>query len=368
MRVGMIRSRPKQAESVDVDRRTVGVGRIHAGVVIVESQEGFAGKLRVDQQRIAQCHPEIVGVDVPAAAVGDQRSELRILAVQAGPVDPREQRVSIPHRVVNASQELLAFLPERKDPAVLLEQGDEVGIVSRRQSSRELVQQRPRDQPRRAQARHQGLLRGGQFVQERVVPQQRNEDRFVAVQPFIGAVEKRSLPSQRSADRGAALRSGIGRFFRIEVVAGLDVAVAEQPEQAAMQLAGTALGDDVDGAAGRAAQLGRKRVSVHLELLHRRLGDGGADRSRVEDVVQAVQHEGIVSPAAPPNAQPGMGRDHDSAVPVIDHIIRADHSRRQQSQIQIVPAVDGEVLDADGVDIVGLRRLMGVDRRALADG
>ena len=119
---------------------------------------------------------------------------------------------------------------------------------------------------------------------------------------------------------------------------------------------------------GAPAQLGRKRVAVHLELLHRRLGDGGANRSRVEDVVQTVQHEGIVSPAAAADAQPGMRRDHDAAVPVIDHVVGAHHSRGQQSQVQVVPAVDGEVLDADGVNIVGLRRLMGVDRRALGHG
>ena len=294
----------EEAEPVDVDRRAVGIGRIHPGVVVVDSQEGFAGQLRVDQQRIAQCHPEIVGVDVPAAAVGDQRSELRILAVQAGPVDPRKQRVSIPHRVVDAPQELLAFLPERKHPAVSLEQGDEVRIVARSQSRREFVQYRRRDQPRGPQACHQVLLRGRQVVEKRVVPQQRNEDRFVAVQPFIGAVEKRPLPPQRSADRGPALRSGIGRFLRIEVVAGLDVAVAQQPEQASMQLARSSLGHDVDRPARRTAQLGRKRVPVHLELLHRRLRDGRPNRTRVEDVVQAVQHEGVVSPAAAADAQP----------------------------------------------------------------
>ena len=141
-------------------------------------------------------------------------------------------------------------------------------------------------------------------MEKRVVPQQGNEDRFVAVQPFVGAVEKRPLPSQRSADGGAALRSGVGGLFRIEVIAGLDVAAAEQSEQASVQLAGAALGHDVDGPARRSAQLGRKRVPVHLELLHRRLRDGGANRPRVEDVVQAVQHEGVVSPAAPPDAQP----------------------------------------------------------------
>ena len=119
---------------------------------------------------------------------------------------------------------------------------------------------------------------------------------------------------------------------------------------------------------GRAAQLRRKGVAVHLELLHRRLGDGRADRAGVEDVVQTVQHEGVVSPAAAPNAQPRMGSDHDSAVPVIDHVVGADDSRGQQRQIQVVPPIDGEVLDADGVDMVGLDRLMGIDRRTLGYG
>ena len=243
-----------------------------------------------------------------------------------------------------------------------------MGIVARNKRRRELLQHGRRDQSRRAQARHQALLRGRQIVEERIVPQQRHEDRFVAVQSFVGAVEERPLPAQRPADRGAALRSGVGGLSRIEVVAGLHVAVAQQPEQASVQLAGAALGDDVDRASRRAAQLGRERVAVHLELLHRRLGDGGADRAGVEDVVQAVQHEDVAAPAAPPDAQPGMGSDHNPAVPVIHHVVGIHHSRGQQRQVQVVPPVDGQVLDADRIDMVGLDRLMGVDRRALGHG
>jgi hypothetical protein len=76
----------------------------------------------------------------------------------------------------------------------------------------------------------------------------------------------------------------------------------------------------------------------------------------------------LFRPLPPPDAQSGMRSDHDPAVPIIDHIVRADDSRGQQSQVQVVPPVDGEVLDADGVDIVGLDRLMSVDRRALGYG
>ena len=226
----------EQAEPVDVDRRAVAVGRIHAEVVIGSSQEGFAGPLRADQQRIAQCHPEIVGVGIPAAAVGDQRSELRILVVLAGPVEPREKGMSIPHRVVKAPQELLAFLPEREHPAVPFEQGDDVGIVARRQRRRKLPHQRRRDQPRSTEARPQGLLRGRQLVQKGVVLKQGDEDGFVAVETFVSAVEKGPLPSERSADRRPALRSRIGGLFRIEEVPVLEVAVAKQSEQASMQL------------------------------------------------------------------------------------------------------------------------------------
>ncbi len=76
----------------------------------------------------------------------------------------------------------------------------------------------------------------------------------------------------------------------------------------------------------------------------------------------------VAPPGAAADPQPGLGLRRNPAVPVIDQIAGIDDSRSQQSQIQVVPAVNGEVLDADSVDMVGLRRLMGIDRRSRGHG
>ncbi len=108
-----------------------------------------------------------------------------------------EYGMPIPHRVVKAPQELLAFLPEREHPAVPFEQGDDVRIVARRQRRSKLHHQRRRDQSRSTEARPQGLLRGRQLVQKGVVLNQGDDDGFVAVETFAKR-RRYTVPSRPS--------------------------------------------------------------------------------------------------------------------------------------------------------------------------
>ena len=102
------------------------------------------------------------------------------------------------------------------------------------------------------------------------------------------------------------------------------------------------LGDDVDHGAAGAAVLGRERVRVDLELLHRVLAElvrraarAGASGRLAEErvvVVGAVDDEAVERAALTGEAD----------------VARADvarDTRREQREINEIAAVDGKVLD-----------------------
>ena len=191
------------------------VGGIDAEVVVSDPQPGFADPLRADHRGVADCEREIVQVVVPAPVAGDQRTEAGILAVQSRPIAPQEEFVRRPYGVVDSGYELLPFLRERKHPAVAFEQTNHMGIVSRNQGLRKVPDQR--SQRRKCGWSRvagdpvgQSLLRGRQFVQKRLVTEQRNERRLVAVEAFVGGVEKRRSPQDGTAEGPPALSPGVG--------------------------------------------------------------------------------------------------------------------------------------------------------------
>ena len=261
--------------------------------------------------------------------------------------------------MVDAPYDLLPLFREREHPAVALEQMDDVGEVSRNQGRRKLLDQRGQLGRNRAPERPgQGLLRGRQLVQERSVPEQRNERGFVTVEAFVGGVEECPVSQDGAAKGPPALAPSIRRVGRIEVVAGLEVPVAEHSEDGPAKLVGPSLGDDVDGSPGRSAQFRGKRIAVDLKLLHRVLTDGGADAAGGVVVVQSIDGEGVAAPTAAADTESGRGGRGDAVVAVIRHIVRVDDAGSQQRQVQVVAAVDGQILDAGRVDMVGLLGLV----------
>ena len=139
---------------------------------------------------------------------------------------------------------------------------------------------------------------------------------------------------------------------RVEMVAGLESPVAQYAEKGSVQLVGAALGNDIDRAPRRAAQFRGKRVAVDLKLVHRFLADRGPYASRVIDVGHAVDGERIPAPAGAADAQPGLRRGGDTEIAVVHDIVGIDDSGGEQRQIQVVAAVDGQVADADGIDVI----------------
>ena len=268
--------------------------------------------------------------------------------------------------MVDASYELLPLFREGEDPAVALEQTDHVGIVSRNQGLRKVPDQR-------SQRREfgwsrvagdpvgQSLLRGRQLVQERLVPEQGNERRLVPVEAFVGGVEERCAAQDGTAEGTPALGPGVCRLGRIEMIAGLETAVAEYSKDRSAVIVRAALGHDVDGPPGRSAQLRGERIPVDLELLHRVLADGGPDAPGGVVVVQPVDGEGVAAPTATADAESGRGCRGDAEVTIVGHVVRVHDSRREKGQVQVVAAVDGEVLDAGRVDMVGLLGLVAGD-------
>ena len=68
-------------------------------------------------------------------------------------------------------------------------------------------------------------------------------------------------------------------------------------------------------------------------------------------------------PLVPPMPSPDCGVRVMREIPVVCDVVCVHHSRSQQSQVQVVPAVDGKILDADEIDTVGLLRSVGLKGR-----
>src|SRR5205085_3887612 len=136
---------------------------------------------------------------------------------------------------------------------------------------------------------------------------------------------------------------GVPRLYRL---------VADEAEDVATHLVGARLGDDVDDAAGRAAELGREGVGDDLELLHRLLRHGRARGvDGVVGVVGTVHLHEIRAAALAAEVQTGGRRGADGAAVV------ARDGRGCQGEVDVVALVDGQVVDAhlvNGVRDVGL--------------
>ena len=115
----------------------------------------------------------------------------------------------------------------------------------------------------------------------------------------------------------------------------------QEAEDVAVELIRAASGHDIDDAAGGAAELGHVVADDELELLHRFLRDGGANTvHRVIPGVGAV-HRDLVRAgalAAEVDAAGGGRADRRRAV--------ALRLRGREGEIDVVAAVDGQVVDA----------------------
>ena len=94
-----------------------------------------------------------------------------------------------------------------------------------------------------------------------------------------------------STNGAAVLVVAEGQAHDGEGVARIQLVVAEELIQRAMDGVGTGLGNQIDGAAGREAEFRRHGAALHLELLHRVNGRRHAHFAHIRKrVVVAVEH------------------------------------------------------------------------------
>ncbi len=127
-------------------------------------------------------------------------------------------------------------------------------------------------------------------------------------------------------------------------IAGLKRFVAEIAEDIAVDIVATALGDDIDNAAGGAAVFGVVIAEDQLKFLHRFLGYRSADS--IDGVVHRIgavnaDHVGARALAADIQAAGGRGADGRSHV--------TSRLGIRQSEVDVVAAIDGQIIDAAGV-------------------
>ena len=130
------------------------------------------------------------------------------------------------------------------------------------------------------------------------------------------------------------------RIRRGEEVAGVECRVAVELERRTVKVVGSALGHDVDDCTGRSAILGREVRRLDLEL-----GDGLEGRAHCVALPVVEAAEIILVPSAVENesileTSVSEGRERTVARARV-----RDRAGRQVPELEVVPAVEGKLLD-----------------------
>ncbi len=194
------------------------------------------------------------------------------------------------------------------------------------------------------------------------------ESALLALRVFIGEEIKGLVLLERAAKGKAGLDTCVSLLDGIEIagrgidlsgerVACLEGLVAEKTEDVAVEVVGSALGDDVDDATGGAAVLRIVITEDELKFLYGFLGNGGADAvDGVVDGVGAVNADHVGTGARAAHIEAAIGSRADGGRDV------ASGLRVDEREIDVAAAVNGEVLDAalpDGLRDFSLRHLNG---------
>src|SRR3954454_3593690 len=185
--------------------------------------------------------------------------------------------------------------------------------------------------------------------QAEVILPDAGESRLMTAGYFIGEIVVSLVFLDRTAERRARLYAGVSRIGDVaERIGGLEVAVADVPIHIAVKCVRSGAGDDVDDAARGASVLGGIAVGQDLEFLHCFLRHGGANT--VDGVVDGigtidVHQVGAGTLSAHVQAGGGGGPDVGSVV--------AHNLRVGEREVDVVAAVDGEIVDAALIDGVG---------------
>src|SRR5438270_6541662 len=203
---------------------------------------------------------------------------------------------------------------------------------------------------------------------------------------FKRAIEECLVFLDGEADRPAELLTGEGIFYmgtlnircrgikrlagrqsladgeRIGCIQGI---IAEIAEEAAMNLIAAGLGDDVDGRAAGAAQIGSIVAPVDLEFLYRVLAHVQAHAAGIIIHFAAIHRNTIAAAVTSVEGKSALRRLLDAVILVRGEPRGIRNGRSQQGKGQIVAAIDWQVADGLLRHDIGLRASLGFDNRRL---
>src|SRR6202035_3820769 len=133
--------------------------------------------------------------------------------------------------------------------------------------------------------------------------------------------------------------------------------IPQEAEYIAVKVIRSGAGDDVDHASCRLPIFRRIAVGDDLKFLHRLLRDRRANAiGRIVDRIGAVNVHQVRTRALAAYVQPGRGSRTDTGSVV------AQHLRIRQREVDVVAAVDGEVINGLLFDGIGRRGAAGFDQ------
>ena len=185
----------------------------------------------------------------------------------------------------------------------------------------------------------------------------------MAARGLVVHEEERLVLLDRTAQGPAELLEVEGRLLGarvLEVAAGVERLVAKEVEGAAAHRVGSGLEGRVDDGPAGASELGRVVAGLDLELLdgvHVRVERGLA--AVVAVVVDAVKEVVVLAPARPVHHE---GRVHVAVAPLGG----ADDAARQGGELDVVPAVQGQIHDLPRVDHLAEAGRLGLDEGSVA--
>lgn len=166
---------PEQTKASDVELRAQGIGWDHIEVVIAPCKPELVDGLGIEDVCIRHYSRVAKYIDGTSPIESDQRPKLGVVGQVVGPVIPKKELMIRREIMIDLDAHLGQRLPERKNAAIGLEQGDRGWIVGSQQS-------RPqgRRQPFQRQQRR-GVRQPVQIVQQqRLRRRQPAEDARVA--------------------------------------------------------------------------------------------------------------------------------------------------------------------------------------------
>src|SRR5207302_413519 len=200
-------------------------------------------------------------------------------------------------------------------------------------------------------AERQSHLRSIEWNESEIVLADRGESRLVATRDLVGEVIKSLILLQRASECNPCLHPCVGWIrYGAERIHSLEVAIAQISVHVAVKIVGAGAGDDIDDSTGGASIFCRVVVGDDLEFLYRFLRNRGSYAIHgIVGRVGTIYIYEVGARALTAHVEARGGRCAQVGSRVVYHL------RIRQREIDIVPAIDWQIVDAPLPDRVSGR-------------